>query len=211
VTLPLPPSGETVRRVLHLEQLVLDWKPSLETLPAFNRLLVTGRPSDWDPAAVGIKLDQLATLAASSPLSKGTEAKKITLPACYEIDLAPDLEEVAAAKGLSTGDVVRLHVDRLYTVLATGFAPGFAYLGDLAPTIAVPRRPVPRPSVPAGSIGLADLRTGVYPSSGPGGWRLIGRVPPSLFADASKRLTRFSPGQSVGFRPISLQDYERES
>jgi inhibitor of KinA len=211
VTLPLASTGETVLRVLQLEQMVLEWESTFETLPAFNRLLVTGNPADWDPIRVELKLAQLAASAVSRPLPAAPTAKTVTLPACYDIEVAPDLAEVAAKARMSNTDLARLHVDGAYTVLATGFAPGFAYLGDVAPAIAVPRRSVPRQSVPAGSIGLADQRTGVYPSASPGGWRLIGRVPPSLFADAHERLTRFSPGQAVRFRAISLKDFEREA
>lgn len=211
VTLPLPPTGEAVRRVLHLEQMVRNWEPALETLPAFNRLLVTGKPSDWDPVAVSLKLDQLMARAISGPSPAIEPVAGITLPACYHAEVAPDLQEVAALAGVSTDEVIRLHREGSYTVLATGFAPGFAYLGDVASAIAVPRKKSPRQSVPTGSIGLADRRTGVYPSASPGGWQLIGRVPPSLFADANERLTRFSPGQSVSFRAISLRDFEREA
>lgn len=212
VTLPLPPTGETLRRVLYLERLVLEWRPTLETLPAFNRLLVTGQPSRWDPAAISVKLDQLESRVVSEPAPRPISlAESITLPACYDPEVAPDLVDVAALTKVAIRDLVRLHVEATYTVLATGFSPGFAYLGDTAPALAVPRKPTPRQSVPAGSIGLADRRTGVYPSSGPGGWQLIGRVPPDLFADANQRLTRFSAGQSVTFRAISLQDFEKES
>ncbi len=211
MTLPLPPTGQTVLRVLHLEQMVLEWEPTLETLPAFNRLLVTGHPTDWDPAGVSARLDQLMARAVSGPLPEIPCAEAIALPACYDTAVAPDLAEVAGRTGMASSEVVRLHAEGRYTVLATGFAPGFAYLGDVASAMAVPRRTAPRQSVPAGSIGLADRRTGVYPSSGPGGWQLIGRVPPSLFADASERLTRFSPGQPVSFRVISLKDFEREA
>jgi len=36
-----------------------------------------------------------------------------------------------------------------------GFMPGFAYLGGLPDWLAIPRRPSPRPSVPAGSVAIA--------------------------------------------------------
>ena len=41
-------------------------------------------------------------------------------------------------------EVARLHGRTRYVVLATGFAPGFAYLGDVDPRIAVPRLRTPR-------------------------------------------------------------------
>ncbi len=88
VTLPLPPTGETVRRVLHLEQTVLEWDQTLETLPAFNRLLVTGQPATWDPAGIRAKLEELVAHAISGPLPVTTMAEAITMPACYDPELA---------------------------------------------------------------------------------------------------------------------------
>ena len=44
-----------------------------------------------------------------------------------------------------------------------GFAPGFAYLVGGDPRLRVPRRDRPRPSVPAGAVGLAGEFSGVYP------------------------------------------------
>jgi inhibitor of KinA len=84
-----------------------------------------------------------------------------------------------------------------------GFVPGFAYMGRVDPSIATPRHRVPRERVPAGSVGIAGLQTGVYPVDSPGGWQLIGhteavmfdpmREPPSLLAAGD--LVRFVPAE----------------
>jgi len=73
-------------------------------------------------------------------------------------------------------DVAAIHSAATYVVETIGFAPGFAYLSGLDPRLVKPRRATPRLRVPAGSIGIADDRTGVYPFDSPGGWNLIGRV-----------------------------------
>ena len=134
----------------------------------------------------------------------------VSLPVCYDPELAPDLEDVSASAGLSVAEVARLHSRTMYTVLATGFAPGFAYLGDLDARIAMPRLPTPRRRVEAGSVGIADRRTGIYPTAGPGGWRLIGRVPSALFADPPERISRFRPGGTVEFRMIDRDTCQAE-
>ncbi|WP_267146694.1 LamB/YcsF family protein [Pyxidicoccus xibeiensis] len=85
-----------------------------------------------------------------------------------------DLEAVAARSGLAAGEVARLHAARDYTVRCVGFLPGFAYLGEVDPRIAVPRLATPRTRVPALAVGIAGGRTGVYPFASPGGWNLIG-------------------------------------
>jgi UPF0271 protein len=86
----------------------------------------------------------------------------------------PDLEAVAERAGLAADEVARLHAARDYTVRCVGFLPGFAYLGEVDPRIAVPRLPTPRTRVPALAVGIAGGRTGVYPFASPGGWNLIG-------------------------------------
>ena len=210
VTLPVAPDRDGISRVLDLERFARGTLPEVRvTIPAFNRLLVEGSPSGWDPEEVESRL-KVGARAALRAVAETPRTPAVSLPVCYDPDLAPDLERLAAAAELAPPDVARLHSGTTYLVLATGFAPGFAYLGDVDPRIATPRRPSPRARVPQGAVGIADRRTGVYPSEGPGGWRLVGRVPPALFANAAERIARFRPGGSVEFRPIGRTDYEAE-
>ena len=210
VTLPVSADRDGIARVLGLERLARDALPDVRiTIPAFNRLLIEGSPHGWDPVDVEAKL---------SPVAKQCVRKvpgidvgdPVSLPVCYDPELAPDLEDLSASTGLGTAEVARLHSSTTYVVLATGFAPGFAYLGDVDPRIAVPRLPTPRRRVEAGSVGIADRRTGVYPAAGPGGWRLIGRVPAALFEDPTERIARFRAGGRVEFRPIDRGSYEAQ-
>ena len=116
----------------------------------------------------------------------------IEIPVRYGGDLGPDLANVARYAGCTTDEVIARHVQRTYRVYMLGFVPGFAYMGRVDPSIAAPRHRVPREKVPAGSVGIAGLQTGVYPVDSPGGWQLIGhtttvmfdanREPPSLLA-----------------------------
>lgn len=211
VTLPVPPDREAVHRVLRLEERVLDRDGGLETIPAFNRLLVTGSPKDWEPQAMQLALEEMAAAVLNETFSAAGGAPEVILPACYDPEFGLDLESLAAHSGLDASEIGEVHASQLYTVLGTGFAPGFAYLGDVDRRLEAPRLDSPRRAVPAGSIGIADRKTGVYPSISPGGWRIVGRVPESLFQDAADRLTRFSPGQQVRFRPVSLNDFRAES
>lgn len=182
----------------------------LETVPAFNTLLIQGDVVGWDPDRVAALLPDLMEEALQAPLP-GRPESVVTMPACYDPELAPDLVALAGHAGLSLDDVAALHSKTEYTVLATGFSPGFAYLGDLDERLAMPRRASPRSMVEVGSIGIADRRTAVYPSSGPGGWQLVGRVPAALFRDAEERLARFEPGARVRFTPIDARAFEAES
>lgn len=88
----------------------------------------------------------------------------------------PDLAAVAELTGLSTAQVINAHTATPWRVGFSGFAPGFAYLVDGDARLRVPRRPEPRTSVPAGSVGLAGEFSAIYPRRSPGGWQLIGHT-----------------------------------
>src|SRR5690606_16368644 len=103
----------------------------------------------------------------------GTGGKLVTVDTVYD---GPDLADLAAASGMSTDEAVRRHSGTDYLAYAVGYTPGFAFLGDVDPTIRRPRLGKPRALVPAGSVGIADGQTGIYPLDAPGGWNLIGRV-----------------------------------
>jgi KipI family sensor histidine kinase inhibitor len=119
----------------------------------------------------------------------------------YGGDSGPDLGDVAAFAGISETEVIERHAARTYRVYMLGFLPGFAYLGQVDPSIAAPRRSSPRQAVPAGSVGIAGLQTGVYPQVSPGGWQLIGRTSAAMFDTAAGR-SLLQPGERVRFVPV---------
>jgi inhibitor of KinA len=90
-----------------------------------------------------------------------------------------------------------------------GFAPGFAYLGDVPEQLATPRLTTPRRSVPAGSVGIAGRQTGVYPISTPGGWRLLGRTPVAMFRPEKAEMSLLRIGDRVRFVPISPEKFAK--
>ena len=103
------------------------------------------------------------------------------IPVAYGGELGPDLDTVAGHAGLDVEEVIAIHSGTDYHVFMLGFAPGFPYLGGMDERIACPRLSTPRTRVPAGSVGIAESQTGVYPNESPGGWQLIGRTPIALF------------------------------
>ena len=119
----------------------------------------------------------------------------------YGGDDGPDLESVAEEIGRSPADVIALHAATTYEVLFLGFAPGFAYLGEIAAPLVVPRLATPRPRVPAGSVAIAGAMTAVYPQASAGGWRLLGRTDVRLFDPGATPPARLRPGDRVRFVP----------
>ena len=126
----------------------------------------------------------------------------VEIPVEYGGQAGPDLPDVAKLSGLSQDEVVRRHSQARYLVYFLGFVPGFAYLGGLPDAIAVPRLPAPRKRVEAGSVGIAGSQTGVYPVPTPGGWRLIGRTPLTIFSATREPGALLALGDEVRFRPV---------
>jgi KipI family sensor histidine kinase inhibitor len=119
------------------------------------------------------------------------------------------LEELASSAKLSVADVISLHTSVEYRVYMLGFSPGFPYLGTVPERLAMPRLATPRTSVPAGSVGIAGGQTGIYPTATPGGWRLIGRTPVTLYRPADSKPFLLSPGDLVRFEPIGPEEFNR--
>jgi KipI family sensor histidine kinase inhibitor len=118
-----------------------------------------------------------------------------------EVDYSgPDLDDVATLLQLSRTELIDLHTGSLWRVAFCGFTPGFGYLVTNHDRLTVPRRSSPRPSVPAGSVGLAGEFSGVYPRASPGGWQLIGATDAVLWDSASEDPALLTPGTQVRFR-----------
>jgi KipI family sensor histidine kinase inhibitor len=111
-----------------------------------------------------------------------------------------DLDEVGHITGLGAAGVVAAHTSTPWRVAFGGFVPGFAYLVDGDPRLAVPRRDEPRIRVPAGSVALAGEFSGVYPRETPGGWQLIGRTGAALWDVDRPDPALLVAGMTVQFR-----------
>ncbi len=139
------------------------------------------------------------------------EVKQIELPVYYGEEIAPDIRMLATARGLSVGEVTRLHSEVVYKVVSLGFAPGFAYLSGLDERLMMPRMSTPK-MVAKGSVGIADGQTAVYPKASPGGWVVIGNCPTKLFdvsADNVDEISPFQVGDEVRFTPVGRKEFLR--
>jgi len=146
-------------------------------------------------------------LAHPSPEPAAARAP-IRIPVCYGGDFGSDLAEVAAFARVSEDEVVRRHCAVTYRVFMLGFVAGFAYLGTVDASIAMPRRATPRVRVPFGSVGIAGVQTGIYPAETPGGWQLIGRTPVKPFDPTRAEPFLLRAGDHVQFYPIGRDTFE---
>jgi inhibitor of KinA len=167
-----------------------------DLIPAYASLLVCYTPQRVSFAEMGALLrDTLATLDTRAPRT----ARLVEIPTRYGDTFGPDLAFVAQHNRLTENEVIRLHTSVEYRVYFIGFLPGFAYLGSVPESIAVPRMETPRARVPTGSVGIAGRQTGIYPMESPGGWRIIGRTELSLFDSQRDPPVLLQPGDRVRF------------
>ena len=177
-----------------------------DVVPTYRSVAVYFDPLRTDHAALTACLER----SADQPLTPASAPRvAIRIPVCYGGDFGPDLAGVASFAGIAESDVVRVHSGPTYRVFMLGFVPGFAYLGIVDARIAVPRHTTPRVRVPAGSVGIAGMQTGVYSAETPGGWQLIGRTPVKPFDPSRDDPFLMKAGDAVQFYPIDRAEYDR--
>ncbi|MBX9776842.1 MAG: 5-oxoprolinase subunit PxpB [Xanthobacteraceae bacterium] len=194
-------------RVLALAQRIAEAEvPGIvECVPTFRSLTIYYDPLLLPYAALAARIAKLA-----QDLRAGeTAGRSWRLPVCYDESVAPDLADVASRTNLTPAQVVELHSAASYHVYMLGFLPGQPYLGDVASELALPRRQSPRLKIPAGSVAIAMRMTCIFPAETPCGWHLIGRCPVPMWDLARGAASPLlAPGDTVGFTPVSLREYE---
>ncbi len=199
------PAHERVWKLLRLLQKEPpQWLRNVQ--PAYTSLLVTFDACQVDHTVVEVVLRQYAQRAKTA---RRPRPHAVEIPVCYGGPFGPDLEEVAELHRLKPREVINLHTSPCYHAYFLGFAPGFAYLGDVPDGIATPRRESPRKKVAAGSVGIAGKQTAVYPFATPGGWNVIGQAPVAIFRSDRIPMGLVSIGDQVKFRAISREEFQR--
>ena len=176
----------------------------VDLVPSYASVLILYNPLQSNQITIARRVR--GALKALPTLPK-TAGRTIVLPVYYALEAGEDLEALAERAGLSVDAVIALHCACDYRAYAIGFAPGFAYLGQVDERIAAPRLATPRPHVPRGAVAIADRQTAVYPSVSPGGWNLIGRCPVRMFNPDTQPGMPVAVGDSVRFEPISRERF----
>ncbi|WML43955.1 5-oxoprolinase subunit PxpB [Neobacillus sp. PS3-40] len=180
------------------------FKGMLEFVPALTTVTVYYNPLQLSYKEAYSALERIVSSLEATPMGA---ARTVEIPVCYGGEFGPDLEFVADHNGLTVDEVVQIHSGSEYLVYMIGFAPGFPYLGGMSENIQAPRRSSPRITIPAGTVGIAGMQTGIYPIETPGGWQLIGRTPEALFRPNESSPSLLQIGDIVRFRPILGKEY----
>jgi KipI family sensor histidine kinase inhibitor len=177
----------------------------IDLVPSYASLLIIYDALRTDHMSVSARIREAVKHAESSPAA--SDGRTVTLPVYYAPESGEDLEALADRANLTVDEVIQIHSSMEYRVYAIGFAPGYAYLGEVDERIAAPRLATPRTKVPRGAVAIADRQTAVYPAVSPGGWNLIGRCPVRMFNPDSDPIMPVSVGDRVRFEPIDRKRY----
>lgn len=175
-----------------------------DIIPAYASVLVQFDPLQYSHRQIARYVSERLAQETQHASSSG---RTVELPVYYAPESGPDLVDLARAKSLSIEEFVDIHCATTYRVYAIGFAPGFGYLGEVDERIAAARHASPRDRVAAGSVGIADRQTAVYPTASPGGWNIIGCCPVTLFDPAADSPLPFAVGDSIQFTAIGRAEF----
>lgn len=175
-----------------------------EIIPSYASLMVSFDVLryDFDEACA-----QIETIISRADNINEAVQSIVSIPVYYGRDVGLDLDVLAEEKNLEIEEIIDLHVKELYSVYAIGFAPGFAYMGQIDERLATSRLANPRKSVPKGSVAIADRQTAIYPLQSPGGWKILGRTPKAMFDVSYNGLSLLHVGDTVRFEPISKEQF----
>jgi inhibitor of KinA len=173
-----------------------------DLVPTYRSILVYYDPMRTSMSALQAKVSELYLDLEDQTVN---EPRTVEMPTLYGGEYGPDLEFVAEHAKLTPQQVIDIHSGAEYLVYMMGFSPGFPYLGGLSERLTTPRLESPRLAIPAGSVGIAESQTGVYPVASPGGWRLIGRSPLRMFDPEAEPPSRLAAGDYVRFVPIASE------
>ena len=174
----------------------LELKEIIDIIPSFRSCLIhfDGESTSFQKLASFIMEREPAAASVDLP-----EPKTYEIPVSYGGEFGPDMEFLISHLELSEDEIINIHTSVIYTVFAVGFIPGFPYLGILDRRLSVPRLETPRFKVPEGSVGIAQLQTGIYSFDSPGGWRIIGRTEKKLFNPQEAPYSLLQIGDRIRF------------
>lgn len=202
-----PEINQKVRYIfLSLEKMPINGV--IEVIPTYCSILIS-----YDPFQIDVERLKKEILDRENKLDKWEIPPPETtdIPVVYGDDFGPDLEFVAQHNGLTAEEVIQIHTSGTYLIYMLGFTPGFPFLGGLSERIFTPRRENPRLVVPAGTVGIANNQTGIYPIDSPGGWQLIGRTAIRLYDPNGFQPILLKAGNYLRFKSISKDEFQEIS
>jgi len=146
-------------------------------------------------------------LGQKNSVNSIVETQTTHVPVYYGTEVGLDLERLLAEKNLDLKSFIDIHTSQAYLIYAIGFSPAFAFLGEVDKDIQLPRLSTPRIKIPAGSVGIAESQTAIYPTDSSGGWNIVGRTLLDLSLNNPENVDKFRVGDKVRFYSITRDEY----
>jgi KipI family sensor histidine kinase inhibitor len=176
----------------------------VESLPTYRSVFV-----QVDPLVIDMPAFETRVLALLDGLKMDLKAaKRWRIPVVYGGEFGIDLDDVAAAHGITANEVIRRHSERVYRVAMLGFLPGFCYLSGADQSIALPRRTDPRLKTPAGTVSIGGVQALFASVEAPSGWHLLGRTPVRNFMPDRDPVFLVGAGEEVVFQPVDVSRWQ---
>lgn len=200
-------SDEIHQNVLQVQALLLQkFKIEiLETVPSYQSLAVYFH-QEFSASSYVNTIKKLANHTLDSTAK--IKSTMYHIPVCYEEKYGSDLSRVLDFHQINHKALVEMHTSPLYKVYFLGFLPGFPYLGGLKKQLHTPRKENPSRRVIKGSVAIGGEQTGIYTTSSPGGWNVIGRSPLEFFNIKNLKPSLFQAGDCIQFYAISENEYQ---
>ena len=176
-----------------------------QTTPSYNSLLVCFEPEQVQHSDLQAKIHAIADTINIEDISKGNQW---SLPACFDGSYALDCVALETELSQDWQSIVDCFCAAEYRVHAVGFLPGFTYLGNLPDALHCYRLRDPRATVPASSIAIAGTQAGIYPFDSPGGWRIIGRLPFTVFQAQADQPALFQVNDRIRFEAVTPEVFK---
>ncbi|MDU8945237.1 5-oxoprolinase subunit B family protein [Ovoidimarina sediminis] len=125
-----------------------------------------------------------------------------TIPAVFGGAAGPQLDDVAASVGVSRATAIETLTNTRMRVLATGFAPGQPYLGELPEAWNLPRLG-DLIDVPEGALVVAIRQVVLFANASPTGWQHVGQTAFRVYRpENTDRPFPLAPGDEVCLRGV---------
>ena len=175
----------------------------IETIPSYTTLHIT-----YNLDLYKKKYNELIEEIKKIPENKTTiKSRLINIPVYYGFEVGLDLETILKEKKITLDDFVKIHSSKEYLVHAVGFSPCFAFLGKVDKKIQKPRLKTPRVEISAGSVGIAEMQTAVYPINSSGGWNIVGKTFLDMSLKNPLNISKFNIGDRVKFNPVDKETF----
>jgi len=186
---------------------ISDLIPAYSSLTIYYDVAMVYHDKEEEKTAFETMAELVEQLSRRDQNDTTGQNRTIKIPVCYTGAYATDLDYLAKEKKITKEEAIHIHTSKTYRVYMIGFLPGFSYMGQVDPQLAIPRKAEPQ-NVKAGAVGIAGVQTGIYPLDAPGGWQIIGRTPLKLFDKEKVQPVLLEPGDEIKFYSITEDEFE---